>query len=119
MLQSDRLERLAHTPPPEGTVAQKKQAAGALKNCAVDNPANRDVVRDAGGIGVLVGRIGRAEAKPGPLAVADEVRPAPAPFAQILHAARKVRRTHTRMHARARTCTCSLSLSLGPAVSCL
>ena len=77
LLQSDRLERLAHTP------------------------------------------------KPGPLAVSDEVRPAPAPLAQIVHAARKVRRTHTRTHARmnarthARTRTCSPSPSLGPAVSCL
>jgi hypothetical protein len=52
LLQSDRLERLAHTP------------------------------------------------KPPPLAVSDEVRPAPAPLAQIVHAARKVRRTHACTHAR-------------------
>ena len=30
-------------------------AVGALWSCAVDNPANTDAVRDAGGIGVLVG----------------------------------------------------------------
>ena len=38
-----------------GTDAQKEHAARALWDCAASNPANRDAVRDAGGIGVLVG----------------------------------------------------------------
>ena len=39
----------------DGTDEQKESAAGALRFCALDNPANRDAVRDAGGIGVLLG----------------------------------------------------------------
>jgi hypothetical protein len=50
----------------DGTDAQKENAADALRNCVSNNPANKDAVRNAGGIAVLVGlardvRDGRAE----------------------------------------------------------
>jgi hypothetical protein len=97
----------------DGTDAQKEQAAGALWNCAVDNPANKDAVRNAGGIGVLValardGTDAQKERAAGALKVFEtaEAEAATKVRAYLRSTRAMYRRRHVRMrmHARAYAC---------------